>query len=168
MAAALTLKRTGSIDRELYLYDTFSGMTAPTDIDIGYGGENAHENYSKTRINQDVSDWCLSPLEDVRKNVFSTGYKKSKIHFIKGKVEDTIPKITPKKIALLRLDTDWYESTKHELLHLFPLLSKNGVLVIDDYGHWQGSRKAVDEYIIENKIRILLIRVAGSRISVKQ
>jgi hypothetical protein len=131
MAAALTLKRTGSEDRELYLYDTFSGMTAPTDVDVGYGGESAHKNFSKTKTDEDASDWCLSPLEEVRKNVFSTGYKKDKIHFIKGRVEDTIPKNTPKEIALLRLDTDWYESTKHELIHLFPLLNKNGVLIID-------------------------------------
>jgi hypothetical protein len=168
MAAALTLKRTESEDREFYLYDTFSGMTAPTDVDVGFGGESAHEIFSKNKTDEDASDWCLSPLEEVRENVFSTGYKKDKIHFIKGRVEDTIPKKTPKGIALLRLDTDWYESTKHELIHLFPLLNKSGVLIIDDYGDWQGARRAVDEYIKDNNIRILLNRVAGSRISVKQ
>ena len=52
----------------------------------------------------------------------------------------------PERIALLRIDTDWYESTRHELVHLYPRLSPGGVLIIDDYGHWQGARKAVDEY----------------------
>ena len=84
--------------------------------------------------------------------------EESKIHFIEGKVEDTIPKKAPESISLLRLDTDWYESTKHELIHLFPRLSKNGI-VIDDYGHWKGSQKAVDEYFSENKINMLLNRV---------
>jgi hypothetical protein len=76
-----------------------------------------------------------------------------------GKVEDTIPADIPEKIALLRLDTDWYESTKHELIHLFPRLQKGGVLIIDDYGFWKGARKAVDEYFAENNIQILLNRI---------
>jgi hypothetical protein len=83
-------------------------------------------------------------------------------------VEDTIPGNMPKKIALLRLDTDWYESTKHELTHLFPLLQSNGVLIIDDYGHWEGARKAVNEYISDKHIRILLNRIDYTgRIAIK-
>jgi O-methyltransferase len=61
-------------------------------------------------------------------------------------LEDTIPRTLPGPLALLRLDTDWYESTRHELIHLFPLLDRQGLLIIDDYGHYQGARKAVDEY----------------------
>ena len=80
----------------------------------------------------------------------STGYPVGNIRLLKGKVEDTIPGTMPAKIALLRLDTDWYESTKHELTYLFPLLEKSGVLIIDDYGAWQGARKAVDEYLKDN------------------
>ena len=78
---------------------------------------------------------------------------------MKGKVEDTIPQTIPEKIALLRLDTDWYESTKHELINLYPLLAKNGILLIDDYGHWHGCKKAADEYFKENNINILLNRI---------
>jgi O-methyltransferase len=62
----------------------------------------------------------------------NTGYPKDKIHFIKGKVKDAIPENLPESLALLRLDTDWYESTRHGLTHLYPLLSSSGVLVIDD------------------------------------
>jgi len=79
--------------------------------------------------------------------------------FIQGKVEDTLPKITPEKISLLRLDTDWYESTYQELLHLFPKLSKGGTIIIDDYGHWKGAREAVDDYFKEKGIKILLNRI---------
>jgi hypothetical protein len=59
----------------------------------------------------------------------------------------------------LRLDTDWHASTKHELENLYPIVSKHGIIIIDDYGHWQGSRKAVDEYIQDNQLQILLNRI---------
>lgn len=159
MAMALTLKLLGAENRDLYLYDTFSGMSAPSDADISIHGHHAHEKFCRARISENASAWCLSPLDEVKENMFSTGYQKERIHFIKGKVEDTIPKDVPKEIALLRLDTDWYESTRHELTHLFPRVTRNGVLIIDDYGHWEGARKAVDEYISDNNIRILLNRI---------
>jgi hypothetical protein len=69
-----------------------------------------------------------------------------RIHFHTGMVEDTIPRLAPERIAILRLDTDWYVSTKHELEWLWPRLSSGGVLIIDDYGHFTGARKAVDEF----------------------
>ena len=79
--------------------------------------------------------------------MYSTGYLKEKINLIQGSVEKTLPLNKPDEpIALLRLDTDWYKSTKHELNILFPLLNEGGVLIIDDYGHWKGAKKAVDEY----------------------
>jgi hypothetical protein len=143
-------------------------MTAPTELDTSIGGEAARQKFYESKISDDVSSWCLSPLEEVKKNLFSTGYERHKVHFIQGKVEETIPGTVPDEIALLRLDTDWYESTKHELIHLFPLLKPNGVLIIDDYGHWQGARRAVDEYISDNNIRILLNRIDYTgRIAVK-
>ncbi|MBI4686392.1 MAG: class I SAM-dependent methyltransferase [Nitrospirae bacterium] len=168
MAIALTLKEMGIEDREIYLYDTFAGMSAPSDADYSIHGYDAREKFSKTKISGDASNWCMSTLEEVKQNVFSTGYPKEKFHFIKGKVEDTIPGDIPKEIALLRLDTDWYESTKHELTHLFPLLKPKGVLIIDDYGHWKGAKKAVDEYISENAFCILLNRIDYTgRIAIK-
>jgi hypothetical protein len=88
-----------------------------------------------------------------------TGYPQHKLHFIRGRVEDTIPVEAPERISLLRLDTDWYESTRHELIHLFPRLASGGVVIIDDYGHWKGARRAVDEYFRENGIPILLNRI---------
>lgn len=163
MAMALTLKEMGE-EREIYLYDTFSGMSAPSDVD----GEIALEMFSKSRTSEDSSDWLLSPIEEVEKNIFETGYPKEKYHLIKGRVEDTIPEQIPQQIALLRLDTTLYESTKHELIHLFPLLSPKGVIILDDYGRWQGAKKAVDEYIAENKLCVLLNRIdSQGRIAIK-
>ena len=154
MAMVLTLKEMGEI-RELYLYDTFSGMSAPSDVD----GDEALKIFSENRTSENSSKLLFSPVEEVEKNIFDTGYPKEKCHFIKGKVEDTIPKTIPQKIALLRLDTDFYESTKHELVHLFPRLTPRGVIILDDYGRWQGAKKAVDEYIAENKLCIFLNRI---------
>ena len=159
MAMALTLKMLNSETRELYLYDTFSGMNAPTDDDIQYDGTLAEKKFSETKLSKSTSTWCAWSLDKVRENVFSTGYPQEKFHFIKGEVENTILENIPQEIALLRLDTDWYESTKHELIHLFPLLSPNGVIIIDDYGHWGGAKKAVDEYISENNLTLLLNRI---------
>ena len=115
MAMALTLKELGEI-REIYLYDTFSGMSAPSDVD----GEKVLKQFSANRTSENSLRWFVAPIEEVEKNIVDTGYPKEKCHFIKGKVEDTIPKTIPQKIALLRLDTDFYDSTKHELIHLFP------------------------------------------------
>ena len=98
----------------------------------------------------------------------TTGYP-GPIHYVQGKVEDTVPGAGPEQIALLRLDTDWYESTLHELVHFFPRLVPGGVLIIDDYGWWKGARKAVDEYFEANRVQILLNRmdVTGARIAIK-
>jgi hypothetical protein len=159
MMSALSLLPDTS--RKLYLYDTFEGMNEPTDEDVNMVGDQAFDTWQGR-------DKCEADLNDVQTNMALTKYPFEQIHFVQGKVEDTIPQTLPDKIALLRLDTDWYESTFHELTHLFPLLVKGGVLIIDDYGHWQGARKAVDQYFEENNIQILLDRIDYTgRIAVK-
>jgi hypothetical protein len=92
-----------------------------------------------------------------------------RVQFVKGKVEDTIPHGDLGSIALLRLDTDWYESTAHELKHLYPKLAVGGVLIIDDYGHWQGARKATDAYLSQHTIAPILLNTIDytGRIAVK-
>ena len=84
-------------------------------------------------------------------------------------MEETIPCVIPDAIALLRLDTDWYESTLHELTHLFPLLALGGIIILDDYGWWSGSKKAADEYFQASKSNILLNRIdmGGARLGIK-
>ncbi|MFM7357917.1 MAG: TylF/MycF/NovP-related O-methyltransferase [Sediminibacterium sp.] len=169
MAVALTLKKLGSTNRQLYLYDTYEGMTAPTAADLSYQGEGAAELLQKeSGQKEDSVIWAYSSLEQVRENVLSTGYPESHIHFIQGDVLQTIPDKVPDSIALLRLDTDWYESTRHEMIHLYPLLVSHGVLIIDDYGFWRGSRQAVDEYIAEHRPGLLLNRMDDTgRVAIK-
>lgn len=157
MAAALTLLDEGDIDRELYLYDTFEGMSEPTEVDKSFDGVPAEQQLAETTKGEGV--WCFSSQEEVTRNIGSTGYPMERVHFIKGKIEDTVPATIPPQMALLRLDTDWYESTRHELKHLFPLLIEGGFLIIDDYGHWDGARKAVDEFLAASDKKYFLHRI---------
>lgn len=162
MVIAYTLLEMNEINRKIYLYDTFEGMSKPANNDYSISNKTKFDIPStilkwEKEKRKDYNNWDFSPLSEVKKNILSTGYPKDKIVFVKGKVEDTIPKVMPDKISVLRLDTDWYESTKHELIHLFPILVKNGVLIIDDYAYWAGCKKAVDEYL-SNK-PILLNRI---------
>jgi O-methyltransferase len=166
MAAALTLLRLGIRDRDLYLYDTFAGMPPPSEADTTRSGERAADLLAQGDESSHI--WAIASLDDVRSAVLSVGYPEERIHFVEGLVEETLPSTAPPEISLLRLDTDWYQSTKHELEHLYPRLAPGGVLILDDYGHWQGARRAADEYLAENGLALLLNRIdATARIAVK-
>ncbi len=150
-------------ERDIYLYDTFEGMPAPEEWEAkNKSGSKAIDKFNELKIDEVSSHWCRSTITSVRNLIYSLPYNEDKIHFVKGMVEDTLPKNKHKNIALLRLDTDWYSSTKIELDLLFPKLLKGGYLIIDDYGHWSGAKKAVDEYITNNKIKITLYEDDGT------
>ena len=160
MATALTLSLLGDFSRTLHLYDTFEGMPSPDDkVDFSFDKKLASHQLASQKKSIESGIWCVADLDDVKRNLFSTNYPVEKIKFIKGKVEDTIPKYSPADISMLRLDTDWYESTRHELVHLYPSLSPHGILIIDDYGHWQGARRACDEYFASLEHRPFLSRI---------
>lgn len=168
MAVANMLKHLSADTRELYLFDTFGGMSAPTKDDITSSGEEASPFWEQSQRNDNDNDWCYASLEEVEANMAKTSYNKSQVHYVKGMVEETIPAGAPAQIALLRLDTDWYESTYHEMVHLYPKLSPGGVLILDDYGFWQGAKKAVDQYFDEQGIVPMLARIDDTaRIMVK-
>jgi len=160
MAVAYTLLDLGVSDRELYLYDTFEGMPEPEDVDKGRFGEAAVQSWRKHRGRSGRGDWITHGVDEVRANLETTGYPPSRLHFIKGKVEDTLPAAAPDgAIALLRLDTDWHASTKAELECLYPQLVRGGIVIIDDYFRWQGARKATDDYVTEHKLPIFWARI---------
>ena len=173
LAMILKLRDLGAVDRDIDLYDTFEGMTEPSERDTsrysppalrtweedaGSGKRAWTHWFSPEVFNEDI----------VRDLLLSTGYPESRIHLVKGPVEQTLPSQAPAELSLLRLDTDWYDSTRHELVHLYPRLSIGGVLIIDDYGHWEGCRQAVDEYFSEAAAPVLLNRIDYTgRIGVK-
>lgn len=168
MAAALTLMAGSDAKRGLYLFDTFEGMSPPGAFDVSVDGQAAAALLTSPRTTDPESPWCYAGIDDVRAAMRSTGYPMERIHYIQGRVEDTIPANAPARIAVLRLDTDWYESTRHELEHLYPLMSPGGALILDDYGHWAGCRKAVDEYFCAHGIKLMLNRIDYTgRIAVK-
>jgi len=172
------LHRHGVSDRDVYLYDTFAGMPKPTerdDLALDAGllpnpiNDAASWEIHRTEADGDKgSDWMKAGVEVVRQRLNSLGYPDKHLRFVKGMVEDTIPAVAPDRIAILRLDTDFYASTKHELQHLYPRLSPGGILIIDDYGAFPGARMATDEYAAEHGLTWFLHRVdAHVRLVVK-
>lgn len=157
MAAAKTLNYLKDYSRQIYLFDTFSTFSDPEEVDITHHGKTGADILIEE--SDDGICWKAPTEEMVRQNMKETEYPFEKISFIKGKVEETIPKTLPNKISLLRLDTDWYTSTKHELEWLYPKLEKGGALIIDDYGYWQGCKKAVDEYFSKSNTLSRLIKI---------
>jgi len=167
LLAALSLIHFGDTSRKIYLYDTFAGMPRPDDVDRRWDGIPALPTWQDHVAS--LGAWGFGGTLDMVRNVLKfSQYPDDKLIFVQGMVEDTIPGTMPEKISMLRLDTDFYKSTLHELVHLYPALSKNGILIIDDYGTYQGARKATDEYMAQKNLKLFLNRVSnGVRLAIK-
>lgn len=154
MAMMGTLTSLGIENRDFYLFDTFEGMTEATNLDNDPSGVNAQSLLEKTSKGDGNNIWCVADIQDVSTNIALTGYPVERVKLVKGDVLETLlsEENIPDQIAILRLDTDWYESTKIELEILFPRLVSGGVCIVDDYGHWSGARKAVDDYLEDNQL----------------
>jgi O-methyltransferase len=158
MIALMVLKLLQDTSRKIWLYDTFAGMTEPQPKDVRrWSGKPARNLWARGR-RKDYNAWCYAPTEEVEENLRVAGYPMENITLIKGDVASTLTTHVPDCIALLRLDTDWYESTLRELEVLYPRLVHRGTLLIDDYGAYQGCRAAVDEYFEKHGINLLLQR----------
>jgi hypothetical protein len=132
--------------RKVHLFDTFAGMTEPTEHDVDRSGRHVFKKFADAS-KDDHNTWCYASVDEVMANVSRYGLS-AQARYIKGDIVQTLDRedVLPERISVLRLDTDWYESTKKELQVLYPRLQCGGILIIDDYGHWGGARKAVDEY----------------------
>ena len=164
-AVARTLLERGATDRELHLFDTFEGMPPPQAVDRRYDGMAAADLLAGRDRSRHI--WAIADLDDVRTGMAATGFPTAHVHYHPGLVEETIPAGAPDEIALLRLDTDWYASTLHELEHLDDRVPSGGVIVLDDYGYWEGARRAVDEFLGRRGEPLLLVPMASGRIAVK-
>jgi len=139
-------------DRHFWLFDTFEGLPPPDSEKDGVKEKKMWHKFMNQDLKSSGHDfqegkWNYGNIEVVKNNVFYTGYPKEKIHFIQGKVEDTLPVTAlPEKIAILRLDTDWYASTAAEYKYLWDRLSPGGLLIVDDFCAWAGSRTATMEF----------------------
>jgi O-methyltransferase len=169
MVAALALVHESDSERRLWLYDTFEGMNQPTGRDVAIDGTRAAEHWDELRGTPGDHRLSHASLDDVRHNMASTGLGRDRLEYVVGPVEETLPESAPEHVSVLRLDTDWYESTKHELEHLWNLLEPGGVLIVDDYGHWRGAREAVDEFFAGRLDAPLLVRIDYTgRLAVKR
>lgn len=145
-----------NVVRDIFLYDTFSGLVEPSDHDYTcedatiykMNKEEVYNTWKNSVIDDKTNAWCYTPLEKVQDRLNSTGYPIDKLHYIVGDVMVTLKEKTniPEKIAILRLDTDWYESSKFELEQMYDNVVIGGVIIFDDYYHWNGQRKATDEF----------------------
>lgn len=169
MLAAATLAAEGVRDRGVWLFDTYDGMSEPSEFDIDRTtGLRVADHWDQIKAMRGSAIVADASLDEVRANMASIDYPAAHVHFVKGLVEETLPDAGPQQVALLRLDTDWYRSTRHGLEHLWPRLSPGGVLIIGDYGRWAGARKAVDEYFADRDDAPLLSRLdVTARVGVK-
>jgi len=156
LVIVLTLLAHGVTDRDLWLYDTFTHMPFPGEHDYDVWSRWTGDYYDEFANNPFYDN---VPADTVRALLVDAGYPAERLHLVAGMVEETIPAQVPDDIALLRLDTDLYESTAHELRHLFPRLVPSGVLIVDDYGHFMGSKRATDEFFASHGVTPLLHRI---------
>jgi len=164
-AVARVFAARGVLDRDMFLFDTYTGMTEPTEKDRTPSGKAAADMLASSKRTAKV--WAVASREDVEQGLRTLPYPFERFTLVEGPVEETIPDAAPDQIAMLRLDTDWYESTRHELENLYDRLVSGGVLIIDDYGSWQGSKEATDEFIARLPRAPLLLRAGRARIGVK-
>ncbi len=180
MAETIEKYSNNNLDREYYLLDTFLGMPEPSkeDFKISLAMNNnvndviqhTKDKYFSSLNNEGKSSWCLGEIEEVKKNINKSGIDIDKFFLIEGMVEQTLQNNKIPDIAILRLDTDFYSSTITELKNLYPKLVKGGVLIIDDYGVWNGSTKATQEYFnfFKNNFPLLIPLPRNGAILVKQ
>ena len=151
-------------EREFYLYDTFDGMTFPGSSKDAEEAQRIYKNIESSSYKRDydkwhdTNKWAYAPIDLVKKNIEMIDYDASKIHYVKGDVLETLEtNEKPPCISILRLDTDWYESTKKELEVLYPLVSPGGYIIVDDYYAWKGSRVATDEFLANHMDEVYVI-----------
>jgi hypothetical protein len=163
MAFCLASMNLGMNDRDVYLMDTFEGFTNVSERDYQLSDRRS----AKELFDVDPNYICSASLEDVKIGIAETQYPSERVHYLVGDIVETSPNCLPKEIAVLRLDTDYYESTLWELKHLFPRVSKNGIIIIDDYDHWSGAREACDEYFSSNDQNIFMMHMEYGRLIFK-
>lgn len=169
MAIAQTLKNLGVTNRKIWLYDTFDGMTEPSESDLDWSGKIAKDVLLKQKkVDEKLNTHAFASINAVKKNLRTIDYNFDNYIFVEGDVKETLMRNFPKSISLLRLDTDWYDSTLVELQQLFPLLEKDGIIILDDFGQWAGSRKAATEYFDSLDVKYLMNIVdKGARLIIK-
>jgi hypothetical protein len=161
--------------RDIYLYDTFKGLVEPSEYDytckdaklFSMNNTDVHNIWKNNIIDEKTNGWCHASLEQVQNRLNSTGYPQNNLHYIVGDVMETLKdkSTIPEKIAILRLDTDWYESSKYEMEQMYDNVVTGGVIIFDDYFHWDGQRRAVDDFFKSRNINYDFIDLGNYKTS---
>jgi hypothetical protein len=168
-----TLKKNNNSIRDIYLYDTFTGLVEPGEFDYtckdtklyNRTKDETHKEWTNKIISTKVNGWCYAPLEKVKQRLNLTGYPENNLHYVVGDVMETLKDKTtiPEKIAILRLDTDWYESSKYELEQMYDNVVTGGLIIFDDYYHWDGQRRATDEFFLTRNIKYDFVNIGNHK-----
>jgi len=143
-------------DRNVWVADSFEGLPKPDEKAFPLEAE-VHAGPVMTKLYKHLA----VGIEDVKLNFKAYGLLDKRVQFLKGWFKDTLPGAPIERLAVMRLDGDYYESTRDALQNLYHRLSPGGYVIIDDYGEktWTYCRKAVDEFRAEHNIRARLRRV---------
>lgn len=162
-------------ERDIYMFDTFKGLTEPGEYDYTaatarlytMNKDTVYNEWASRKLGPDINAWCYTPLDAVKHRLESTGYPKERLHYVIGDVCKTLtdPANIPDEIAILRMDTDWYESSKIELEVLYPKVVRGGVVIFDDYYHWDGQRRATDEYFAKQGVVPRMVDIGNCKTS---
>jgi len=141
--------------RQLHLFDSWQGLPEPNgnmDGDSAVGYSDGRSSGALQPVGQ-----CVASLEETRELLETEiGYPAALLHYHVGWFQQTLPQTEVGEIGLLRLDGDWYESTRVCLEYLYSNVVQGGVVVLDDYGHWSGCRTATDEFLARQPQPIML------------
>jgi hypothetical protein len=162
------LKKQNQI-RNIYLYDTFTGLTEPSEFDYtrpdavyyNMDSNSVKKTWESQIIDSKTNRWCYTPLDKVKLRLKLLDYPSENLHYIVGDVMETLKMYVPEKIAILRLDTDWYESSKFELEMMYDSVVSRGLVIFDDYYHWDGQRRAVDDFFEKRNEKVNIIKLDG-------
>jgi hypothetical protein len=157
--------------RDIYLFDTFGGLVEPTEYDytckdaklFQMNKDEVYKTWKNQVINEKVNGWCYTPLDKVKQRLNSTGYPQNNLHYVVGDVMETLKdkKTIPEKIAILRLDTDWYESSKYELEQMYDNVVRGGIIIFDDYYLWDGQRRATEDFFKSRNINYNFVNIGN-------
>lgn len=146
----------GPMRRDVWLFDSFVGLPEPTFRDGAPAVRLAH-NRGDGRL-EPIGE-CVGTLEDVRHFLFDEcRLSQDRIHLVEGWFQNTLPSYAGGPIALVHIDGDWYESVRTCLESLWPRVVPGGYVIIDDYGHWEGARRATREFLAKQSGGTLLHR----------
>lgn len=129
-------------NKTIWLFDSFEGLPTPSIED----GENT--------INRFYYGWDKGDIDKVHQVFKLLKIKYEKYKIIKGWFHETFPNTKIDNISLLHIDADWYNSVMLSLEKFFDSVVTNGYIVLDDYGHWEGCRKATDEFICRRNLKV--------------